>query len=254
MDTIKLRDGSTVEDPRLDRIDQHDPRNWPVTPLLTAPPERRRGRTWVAGPVLDQGREGACVGFAYAADAAANPAPVSKSDPAELDRLARAIYRRAQTLDPWPETRPGGAEGTSILAGAQAAVEAGLLLEYRWARDVDELARVLPTPMYDSPADGLFGPVIAGVDWRQGMYGTRPDGLVEVSGPIVGGHALLIRGVRFHDPLGQGDPLFVWRNSWGPDYGLNGDGLIRAADLEAILGGQPELCVPVLRRRPDLTI
>lgn len=246
MTATLLRDGRTVDDPRLDLIPYTDPRSlarYPVAELLEAPPGRPdRGRTWRAGPVLDQGQEGACVGFAFAAELAANPVPGRLSE-RELDALARRLYRRAQDLDPWEETRQGGAEGTSITAGAQAFVEAGYAVEYRWARDVEEALRVLTTRTDEGD---VFGPIIVAVEWRDGMYDTDARGRVDVSGRLVGYHALLLRGAL---EVVKPDPLIRWRNSWGQPYGDEGDGLIRASDLEAIAGPTPELCVPVLRRR-----
>lgn len=257
LERTTLRGGYTTADPRLDRLPEWDDRNlsrYAVAELLepevaSAHERPTRGRSWRAGPVLDQGREGACVGFAYAADVAADPVlgDVNLDEERELDTYARKVYRRAQRLDPWPDDVPY--EGTSILAGAKASVEAGAFPEYRWATGVDELVTLLTTPMYADPA-GVFGPTIAGVAWFEGMYRTAPDGMVEVSGRLVGGHAILVRGVLLHDRRSPDEPLFRWRNSWGPSYGVNGDGFIRASDLERILGPRPELCVPVSRTRP----
>lgn len=74
---MQLRDGSTVEDPRLDRLVQFDERSrgYGIVPLLEAQDKTQpRSYTWGCDiRTLDQGREGACVGFAWAGEAAARP-------------------------------------------------------------------------------------------------------------------------------------------------------------------------------------
>jgi hypothetical protein len=61
---------------------------------------------------LDQGKEGACVGFAWSHELAAYPVRVEVDD-----EFARSkIYAEAQKIDEWP----GEAyHGTSVLAGAK---------------------------------------------------------------------------------------------------------------------------------------
>lgn len=250
-----LRDGRRVDDHRLDALAQTDPRNarfLAVDRLATAT-DVRRGKVH-RGPsvVLDQGREGACVGFSIAAEAGSDPVPVHREDGKALTDLALRVYRRAQELDPWPETGPGGEGGTSIQAGAAAGVELGLFDEYLWARSVDELIAVLTRPARGDDAVP-FGPVVAGVEWFDSLYRPAADGYGEAEGTRVGRHAILIRGVALKPTL-KGrkltDPLFRLRNSWGPDYGDAGELYLTAPTLEAMLGPAPELMVPARRHQP----
>lgn len=247
--TTTLRDGTEVLDPRLDYLPETDPRsqaNYPVRELLKGP-KPRRGRSWRAGHVLDQGSEGACVGFSILTEAAANPVP-HRASRAELERIALEVYWRGQELDEWEETRRGGAGGTSILAGAKAGVEAGLFDEYRWAPDgpagIDDLIEAVPRLESD---DTAFGPAVIGVEWLDGMYATDERGNVAVEGRWVGRHAITVRGVILAPPKPRDDPLVRWRNTWGAGYGVGGDGLIRASALEGILF---QAMFPVIRRRP----
>ncbi len=226
-----------TERPILDWRSRHDPRSrqyraWALWDAVSAP---TRPRFWTPGPVLDQGREGACVGFAWAGELAASPIRVRGVNEA----YAHAIYRRAQQLDPWP----GEAySGTSVLAGAQTCAERGLIAEYRWAFSVEELRDAVIS----------LGPAVIGVPWREGMYKPRPSGLIDVTGPVVGGHALLVTG--YHPRMrirGEGwfrrHEVFRLRNSWGPRYGRGGNALISAADLAALLAENGEACIPVTR-------
>lgn len=256
MSATVLRDGATVtEDRRLDLIPKVDPRglaNYPVAELLRSPAPPR-GRSWAAGPVLDQGREGACVGFACVGELAAEPGPRHGRDPATLDLLARRVYRRATELDEWPETTPTSDLGTSLTAGGAAMVELGLADEYRWGAGVDELARVLTRTKADAKATATtFGPAVAAVEWRDGMYeaaearGWGPRrAMLRTDGRLVGYHAILVRGyVAKAKRYGLPGRAYLLRNSWGAGYGIDGDALIDEDELAAVL---VELMVPVTR-------
>ena len=203
----------------------------------------RKPKLWRAGTDrLDQGREGACVGFAWAGELAATPNPVHLGDG---NQYARELYRAAQRLDVWP----GEAyEGTSVLAGAKASQAAGYIGEYRWAFSMDQIIDALIT----------VGPVVIGTPWLSGMYQTRPSGLVEAVGDVVGGHAILLTG--YHPAMrirGEGwtkrHEVIKWRNSWGAEYGHKGDGYITPEALSALFDRRVEACVPTIRStRPVL--
>lgn len=256
MSSHVLRDGVTVtEDRRLDLIPKVDPRglaNYPVAELLRTPTPPR-GHSWAAGPVLDQGREGACVGFACVGELAAAPGPRHDRNPHTLDLLARRVYRRATELDEWPETTPTSDLGTSLTAGGAAMVELGLADEYRWAAGVDEVAQVITRRKADAEAAGAtFGPVIAAVAWHDGAYeaaelrGWGPRrAILRPTGRLVGYHAILVRGfVAKAKRYGWAGRAYLLRNSWGAGYGIGGDALIDEDDLAAIL---VEAMVPVTR-------
>jgi hypothetical protein len=226
----RLRDGSTVDDPRLDRLEQFDERSrsFPIRALLaTTTP---RSYTWAVpggvGQVLDQGREGACVGFAWAAERAARPVPRPTTD---ADALA--VYRAAQLVDEWP----GEAySGTSVLAGAKVAAQQGWLREYRWGFGLDDALAAI----------SRHGPCVLGIPWYDSMY--RPTiksgrASITVSGSVVGGHAIVARGVS----VKRCEVLL--RNSWGPSWGIAGDAAISWDDLGTLLAADGECCVPVLR-------
>jgi hypothetical protein len=174
---------------------------------------------------LDQGQEGACVGFAWAHELAADPV----RRPASLE-VAQRIYNRARELDEWPGSDYAG---TSVLAGAKAVCELGALPEYRWAFGIDDVLAAI----------AAHGPVVLGIPWLDTMLDPGPGGRLDVTGKPAGGHAILARGVIARGP----EPLVVLRNSWGADWGNRGDGYLAAGELERLLDDGGEACVPVRR-------
>lgn len=213
--------------PRLDWISQHDPRSRAYGVRAILPTRAPRSHVlWRPGLQLDQGQEGACVGFAWAADTLASPVRVTLADTNYAtywteDSLARALYHRAQILDgeDWPE-------GTSVIAGAKATVEAGFIRQYRWAFSTGELRVAVLT----------HGPAVLGIPWLDGMWDTDENGMFHAVGSVAGGHAILCNG--FHPSRG-----FHLHNSWGGQA----NGWISEPDLGRLLMMDGEACIPVGR-------
>ena len=210
----------------FDRIPRWDQRNEDFRirglTLVTKPP---RSYTWRVGVNLDQGREGACVGFAWAHELAARPRIVQ----GVTDDVARGIYLDAQRVDEWPGE---GYEGTSVLAGAKVVQGRGHFTEYRWARDVDELRMAI----------GYAGPAVLGVDWHEGMIDPA-DGWIYPEGAIVGGHAILCYAVNI-----RGGYFRVW-NSWGASWGEGGSAKLSFESMQQLLTENGEACIPMLRQK-----
>ena len=87
-----------------------------------------------------------------------------------------------------------------------------------------------------------------------GRAASRPDehGFIHPSGTRIGGHALLVVGVRIR-PVGTANPdpeasSFVVQNSWGPDWGDGGRARMTFAAMESLLD-RAEVCIPLLRTR-----
>lgn len=205
---------------------------------VQAPPVYRpRSYTWRPGPlVLDQGQEGACVGFGWAHELAARPAIV----PNVSNGYARSLYKAAQLIDEWPGE---DYSGTSVLAGAKTVRTVGLISEYRWCLTIDDLIVAL----------GYFGPVVIGVDWYTGMFNTNAEGYVKPTGYIEGGHCVILNGVsirRNSDPERSIDYMrsFVSGvNSWGTEWGSAGRFRIALIDLMKLFPGG-DFCVPMGRK------
>lgn len=215
---------SNMEDKRLGRLIEFDERSrsFPVRTLI--PDAKPRNYTWSCASTLNQGDQGSCVGFAFTHEAAARPVKVHDV----TDDLARAVYRRAQQLDDYPD----GEEGTSVLAGAKACIDRGWYSGYRWAFGLDDVVLAI----------GHKGPVVLGINWYEGMEDIDSTGFVRVAGEVLGGHAILANGVNINKRVVR------LHNSWGRDWGNEGECLITFDDLSRLLHEQGEACVPLGRQ------
>lgn len=191
-------------------------------------------KNWSVPQFLDQGEEGACVGFGWAHAMLAAPGNV----PGLTNDTAFALYRRAQQLDNFPDNEPG----SSVLAGAQAASEQGHILEYRWAFSPADVALAL---MY-------AGPVVIGVPWYEGMGQPDANGYIHATGAVTGGHCTVLNGTvlngarTFEEFFEMG--AVRGHNSWGENWGpLGGEFLLSMKDLAFLLAQQGEACIPVIR-------
>lgn len=212
--------------PVLDRIPFFDPRSldYPITAAV--PAEITHGRSWSVPAWLDQGQEGACVGFGVSHELAAYPAAVPGLD----YNFALGIYTAAKKIDPWPGEEY---EGTAVIAGVKVAQARGYFDTYRWAFSVEDICRALSHE----------GPVVVGTQWYEGMYEPDRNGLVRPGvGPVVGGHCYLIRGFQMK-PTFVGEPVFRIRNSWGRSWGKDGDAFITFSDYEKYLLPQGEAVI-----------
>ena len=225
----------------FDWVSQHDPKSkkYAMRPLLASRNIEKKPVMWQEGIVLDQGSEGACVGFAWTGELLAEPeAPKTQPSFDYANSLAISFYKEAQKIDQWPGENY---EGTSVLAGAKIMQKAGFIGEYRWCFSVDEVRDAVISE----------GPVVVGVPWFDGMYETLEDGLVKLAGQPTGGHAILITGYHPRMRFGKvSHEVFRWRNSWGSDYGIGGSGWIKYRDLAKLLSDRGEACVPMQREVP----
>ncbi|QIN94072.1 peptidase [Streptomyces phage Wakanda] len=231
----------------LNRVANFDERSRAFPAAVGLEEKPFRSYSWRCNVWNDQGREGACVGFAWSHELAARPAEYLTDA-----TLAHKIYNRAKQLDSWPGENY---DGTSVLAGAKAVHEMvnadgkPLIDEYRWAFGIEDVIRVL----------GYRGPLVLGVNWHEGMWNTDSNGFISPTGSVVGGHAILARAVRIvwrngHGPanlnnLDTEKSYVTLRNSWGRDWGLGGDCRISVLDLHALLRNDGEACIPVVRNK-----
>ena len=209
----------------FDRRPEFDERSrvFPIRALVEDKPPR--SYTWGCPVRLDQGSEGACVGFAWTQELAARP----KTHGLVTDDLARSVYHEAQLVDPWEDTPP--AEGTSVLAGAKTMQAHGYLGEYRWCFSVDDLKLAV----------GYAGPVVLGIWWWTEMFDVDGGGYVHPHGSREGGHAILCNGYSVSERR------FKLTNSWGTGWGRNGECYVVEDDMKYLLLDEGEACVPTVR-------
>lgn len=208
----------------FDRLVSFDERSraYPIRAAVTA--QTPRSFTWRCDKLLDQGREGACTGFAVAHDAAGRPAEVRDV----TNQIARDVYHRARQLDDFDGE---DYEGSSVLGAIKAGKERGWYGEYRWAFGEADLALAI----------GHCGPAILGINWYEGMGNPDATGRVSVTGRVLGGHAILCNGYNHKRRE------YRLHNSWGSSWGRGGECVISAADMARLLSEQGEACIPTKR-------
>ena len=232
--SYRIRGGIRTDDYRLDRIPSHDPRNheFPVRHAI-AKAAKPRSYTWSCPINLDQGKDGACVGFGIAHELAAKPVVVRGI----TDQFAlKRIYWEAQKIDGWEGGAYPGAkpfyEGTSVLAGVKVAHAMGAMESYRWAYTLPDLVLGV----------GYAGPAVIGVDWYEGMFDPDSSGFLHATGRVAGGHCTLIVGVSLPRQA------FRIHNSWGKGWGEAGRAWLPFTDMERLLRNGGEACFFVGRK------
>lgn len=261
-DSTTLRDGTTVDDPRLDLLVKLDPRSlaYPSTAVVPAAAPLRP-KTWRSKLWLDQGREGACVSFSLHHEAGASPVAVGSLN----NDTARQRYHEIQRRDEWEGGAYPGAspqyDGTSLTAGAAYMTELGYYDAYHWI-GVDSTTQAIDDAL---AALAHKGPIVLAIPWLDSMFDARADGTLDTSGGIAGYHAIMARGV--HLPrrgvvttafprskrrvrIKTTEPLVRLRNSWSARWGVDGECLVTASGLEALLHQQGSGMVPTGRKRP----
>jgi hypothetical protein len=211
-----------------------------------------RSYTWRVPYTLDQGAEGACVAHGIVHEAIARPVPVDFTDhvvPVWAERAIRVLTREFATdprrvaqafafdLYDWcrdhDEWEGSNYDGTSAAAGAKGAVEAGLWDEYRWAQTVEEFAVWV----------SRNGPGCAAIDWFTGMMQPDKDGYLNASGRVEGGHQILVNGYSVKRAA------FRVHNSWGSDWGSDGEAWISMSTMRVLHWSNGELVGPIRRLR-----
>ena len=257
-----MRDGTVAADPRFGRLELFDPasRGFQIRSVLDDPGVSLRsaaGRYFLPGPTLNQANEGQCVSEAI--HDARNGSPVRTKPVVTEYEERRWVYHTLQHLDPWdgcyqgsdcqiePSSTAYG--GTAVLTGALYGKGRGWWDEFRWIgagseRLEDDLIQTLRT----------VGGIVFGIPWLDDMYETTPSGLVEVTGTIVGGHAIhgwewAPRQRMRHHWTGT-KPGVWWHNSWGSTYGVkrrgvSGCGFVPLDDLLGLLERDGEGMVPL---------
>jgi hypothetical protein len=203
----------------------NDPRDYSAEDFLEA--ERTSGKQMWANPLqLNQGSEGACVGFGNCG--VANAAPLVHE---YGNDYGFRLYEMAKQRDARPGTNYAG---TTLQAGAKAMVSEGHFKTYAFTRSVETLALFLLNK----------GPATIGVDWHLGMDRVDSKGFIHPTGSVRGGHCVVVDGVTWNVEGVEPNRLRI-RNSWGSAWGFNGRARISGADLQALFNRGGQACVAV---------
>lgn len=186
-------------------------------------------------PVLDQKSLGACTGFAAEGVAGSSPffeaipasVPAKPTADVEKDQeQAIALYSAASSLDNVPGDYPPTDTGSTGLAVAKAAQQAGLIAGYQHITSFDAFLKALSVT-----------PLIVGTAWYSGMEQLDSDGVAKVTGSIRGGHEYQAIS------LDAKKRLIGFVNSWGSGWGVQGRFYIRFDDFDRLLHEQGDATV-----------
>lgn len=169
-------------------------------------------RNWTPLGILDQGADGACVGFGCAGNCGCTPKPQKDVSNA----VGLKLYHEAQTLDEWPGTNY---DGTSLTGGMKALQKENRIGSYLWLQNAAQVALTI----------GYLSAVVIAVPWKQNMMDVDEDGLVHATGDDVGGHCVNLCGFN------ATSRRFKIQQSWGPDWGVKGFAWLSFDDLNVLL-------------------
>lgn len=227
--------GERVLDARPDTLDFRDQMFIPTlveVPVRINLHEYRSAQT----PVLDQGSEGACTGFGLAT--VANYLLRRRKVEPDLDVVsARMFYEMARRYDEWPGERYQGSSARGAMKGwhkhgvCSATIWPYIekdrdlaLFEKRWQ---DAVRRPLGAYFRVNHKDIVamhaaiaeVGVLYATANVHAGWDDVDSDGIIRYpNDKMLGGHAFAI--------VAYGERGFWIQNSWGPDWGKDGFGLV----------------------------
>lgn len=213
---------------RFGRIEVHDPRDrqYSVAPLLMrgVPPITKKF-WWDNGWWGNQGSTPHCVAYSWTHWVEDGPviqdSVVGRAKPLFVPER---LYETCQKLDQWPGENY---EGTSVRAGAKVLQKLGIIREYRWAFNMDEIIMSLLS----------LGPMVVGTKWFHKMQFPNNKGLIRPKGAPLGGHAYVLNGVDIDREY------FRIKNSWGRDWGDEGHAYIKFHDFEKLFDDGGEACI-----------
>lgn len=210
----------------LDRLYAPDDRDRLWRASFVLPDSSRSTRYWYdTEAFLDQGSEGACVGFGWTHWL--NDGPVTRSGYFDA-AYARELYKEAQVVDEWP----GEAySGTSVRAGVKVLQHRGFVTNYVWAFTLSEVVQTL--------LEG--GPVVVGTNWYDSMDSPDAVGFIHLnaSSRLRGGHCYVLNGINVDQEKVR------LKNSWGPTWGNKGRAWLSFSSLDRLIREDGEACLAI---------
>jgi hypothetical protein len=215
--------------PKFGRLENPDERDalFPVSAVLPDPnPFITEKYWWDGGWWGNQGETTHCVCYSWMHWAEDGPVVQDEVIAQRVKPLFKPVdlYRECQIRDPWPGTNY---PGTSVRTAAKILQELGVVREYRWANNSEEVAQTLLN----------LGPMVVGTKWTQDMAMPKPNGRIRPTGSSLGGHAYLLNGVDYNKKL------FRIKNSWGREWGRDGYAFISFEDFDSLLSMGGEACI-----------
>lgn len=188
-----------------------DPRDLPMSahPLFAEMEvSRPTSKMWRAGLTkLDQMQTPHCVGFTGANWMQNSPVRMPVAN-----ETGHKLYEACKAIDGYPGDGTYGRALLKVLQGRN------LVGRYRWAATTDEILTWL----------GTMGPVMLGIPWYESMFDPDLSGRLRIGGSMVGGHEVLVRGYPYPNRVRI-------TNSWGSNWGVNGDAVLYVSDLARLL-------------------
>ena len=237
-------------DARPDRVDFRDrPYQPPLRPLpRNYPPQSHVDgyfEAYARDNVLDQGREGACTGFGLAAmiNYLYWRKAMEDEQPAPGRVSPRMLYELARLYDEWDGEDYAGSSCRGAMKGwHKHGVCQETLWPYGkrfmppqdgWAEDATDRPlgayyRVEARSLNDMQAaihecGAVYASARIHAGWQLESTATLDEAVIsQRAGPFVGGHAFAL--------VGYARTGFIVQNSWGPDWGYRGFGLLGYAD------------------------
>ena len=209
---------------RLEVTDHRD-LNYGISRYLMGTPHITEKFWWDNGWWGNQGTSPFCVAYSWSHWIEDGPV-IQDTIPGRHKPLfdLESFYKTCQKVDGWPGSEYSG---TSVRAGARVLKDTGVITEYRWAFDINEIIMTLLT----------LGPMVVGTKWYDKMQFPNNNGLIRPKGRPLGGHAYVINGVDTNREY------FRIKNSWGIDWGDNGHAYITFKDFEKIFKDGGEACI-----------
>lgn len=192
-----------------------DNRDWELVDFIEPGYKLVKEKKWdFPSDPLDQKNSPHCVGFSMAHFGICLPTFTKYT---EDD--AHNFYYECKKID----GAPANEDGTTLRSAAKVMQNIGAINYYAFARDIDSIKWWLLNK----------GPIIMGTIWTEGMMTPDNDGVIDITGYVLGGHAYIINEWREDNYIGI-------QNSWGTNWGFCGRAYISKDNLSAILeyGGE----------------
>lgn len=180
-------------------------------------PESTRKFWWANGAWLNQEHKPLGVEFAWRHYLADNGLDFSWPE--------GELHRRACELE-------SDSDATTIRAAAKVLREAGIISQYRWAYDVEDVVQTLLTK----------GPLVVGTEWFAAMNYPNAAGMIQADGPRVGSQAYVLNGVDTNRELVRA------KLAWGRSWGKNGYALISFYNLDRLMWENGDACFAYLNK------